>query len=47
MITEKEEHGMKKLYEQPELEIIKFQMEDVMNPSGDLEEDELPPVVVG
>lgn len=37
---------MKKLYEQPELEIIKFQMEDVMTTSDLLDDNELPPIPV-
>jgi hypothetical protein len=33
---------MKTFYEQPELEVIKFDVEDVITTSGDLDEDELP-----
>ena len=36
---------MKKLYEQPELEIITFYMEDVLTESRD--EDEIPDLPVG
>ena len=32
----------KKLYEQPELEIMTFEMEDVITTSGTLDDDELP-----
>ena len=36
---------MKTMYEQPELEIIKFQMEDIMDASAPVgDEDELPQV---
>lgn len=46
MITAKEENTMKKLYEQPELEIITFYMEDVLTDSV-RDEDELPDFPAG
>lgn len=37
---------MKKLYEQPELEVQLLQFEDVLKESSGLDEDELPPIPV-
>ena len=41
-----EDHIMKTIYEQPELEIIEFIEEDIMDVSITTEENELPPVPV-
>ena len=38
---------MKTLFMEPELEVTRFTVEDVITTSADLDEDELPPVVVG
>lgn len=43
-MTEKEVNTMEKLYEQPELEIIVFQVADIITDS--LQDNELPPIPI-
>lgn len=40
---------MKELYAEPELEVIQFEAMDIITTSGggQLDEDELPPIIVG
>lgn len=39
---------MKELYTEPELEVIQFEAMDIITTSGGkLDEDELPPIIVG
>jgi hypothetical protein len=40
---------LKELYQEPKLEVIQFEAEDIITTSGDtiLDPDEMPPIIIG
>ncbi len=38
---------MKELFSKPELKVIRFEATDIITTSSELDEDELPPIIVG
>lgn len=47
LLAKKGDENMKELYAEPELEVIRFEATDIITTSGGLDEDELPPIIVG
>ena len=36
---------MKKLFNEPEMDVVRFALADIITVSGQLDEDELPPII--